>query len=279
MEFLPIFFGLASAISWGAGDFNGGIAAKRSNAFGVVITAHCLSIVILVVTALMIREPIPPLESWFWGGAAGLGGGIGLLLLYRALAEGRMSVAAPVSALLAAAMPVTLGLFTDSPPGVWTLLGFGLALTAVWLISAEKGLSIRFADLTLPLLAGVSFGAFFIFLHRASLTSILWPMVAVRIVSISSLLGFAILTRQPWLPTRSSLLPIILSGLLDTAGNAFYSLSAQIGRADVAAVLSSLYPGSTVLLAWMILKEKISRTQVWGIGLALVAIVLMTISL
>jgi len=273
----PILFGLLSALTWGAGDFNGGLAAKRSNPYGVVAVAHAISLGLLLVLIPIIGEPIPPIQDWLWGGAAGLTGGIGLLLLYRSLAEGRMSVAAPVSAVLAASLPVFVGIFQDGNPGALVLLGFILALAAVWLVSGGEGLSIRFDDLRQPFIAGIAFGAFFICLERASQTSLWWPLVAIRIVSISSLLGYAMLTRQPWLPKRESLVPILLSSVLDTLGNATYALSARMGRLDVAAVLGSLYPGTTVLLAWVFLKERITRVQTIGILLALAAIVMLTL--
>jgi uncharacterized membrane protein len=273
----PIIFGLLAALTWGAGDFNGGLAAKRSNPYGVVAVAHAFSLVLLLILIAIIREPIPPIRDWLWGGASGLTGGIGLLLLYRSLAEGRMSVAAPVSAVLAAALPVMVGIFQDGNPGALVLLGFTLALAAVWLVSGGEELSLRFANLRQPVIAGIAFGAFFICLERASQSSLWWPLVAIRIVSISSLLGFAILTRQPWLPKRESLVPILLSSVLDTLGNATYALSARLGRLDVAAVLGSLYPGATVLLAWVFLKERITRVQTIGILLALAAIVMLTI--
>ena len=274
---LSILLGLSAALTWGAGDFNGGLAAKRSNPYGVVAVAHTVSLGLLLVLVSLTGESVPPLHDWLWGGAAGLAGGIGLLILYRALAQGCMSVAAPVSALLAAALPVVVGIFMDGNPGAWVLLGFLLALIAVWLVSGGEGLIIRVDDLRQPVTAGIAFGAFFIFMERASQTSLLWPLVAVRIVSISSLLGFAILTRQPWIPKRESLVPILLSSVLDTIGNASYALSARPGRLDVAAVLGSLYPGATVLLAWAFLKEKISRIQTVGILLTLSAIIMLTI--
>jgi len=273
----PILLGLLSALAWGSGDFNGGLAVKRSNPYGVVVVAHTLSLILLLLLVAITGESIPPVQDWLWGGAAGLFGGIGLLILYRALAAGRMSVAAPVSALLAAALPVVLGLVIEGSPGAWVMLGFGLALAAVWLVSGGEGVIIRFDDLRQPVIAGVAFGAFFIFLERASHTSLLWPLVAVRIVSISSMLGYAVLTRQPWKPARESLVPILLSSVLDTVGNAAYALSARMGRLDVAAVLGSLYPGATVILAWVILKERITPVQTAGILLSLCAIILLTL--
>jgi len=277
MEYSAIFFGLVSAVTWGAGDFSGGMAVKRTNPYGAVIGAHVISLTLLVALGLIIGEPVPPLHDWLWGGAAGLGGGIGLALLYSALASGQMSVAAPVSALVAATLPVLVGAFSDGLPGIGTLIGFGLALTAVWLISGGVGLEFNFERLRMPVLAGVGFGAFFIFIHQGSSLSIIWPLVATRIASISSLLIFSVVTRQPWIPTRNSWIPIIMSSLLDSAGNAFYALSARAGRMDVAAVLGSLYPGSTVLLAWFILKERVSPLQMLGILIAFAAIILITL--
>ena len=277
MEYTAVFFGLVSAVTWGAGDFSGGMAVKRTNPYGAVIAAHAFSLVLLLVLGIITGEPVPPLRDWLWGGAAGIGGGIGLALLYSALAAGQMSIAAPVSALVAAMLPVLVGGFSEGLPDWGTLIGFGLALTAVWLISGGIGLKFQPQKLRLPFLAGLCFGAFFIFIHQGSSLSILWPLVATRIASITSLLIFSIVTRQSWIPTRNSWLLIIMSSLLDSAGNVFYALSARLGRMDVAAVLGSLYPGSTVLLAWFILKERVSPLQMIGILVALVAIVLITL--
>jgi drug/metabolite transporter (DMT)-like permease len=274
LEYSAVFFGLVSAVTWGAGDFSGGMAVKRTNPYGVVIAAHVISLVLLSVLGVATGEPIPPLHDWLWGGAAGIAGGIGLTLLYSALASGQMSIAAPISALVAAALPVLVEAFSEKLPGWGVLTGFVFALTAVWLISGGVGLEIQPKKIRLPFLAGVGFGLFFIFLHQGSSSSIFWTLVATRIASISSLLIFSIITRQPWMPTRDSWLPIIMSSILDSAGNAFYALSARMGRMDVAAVLGSLYPGSTVLLAWFILKERVSPLQMVGIFIALVAIVL-----
>jgi uncharacterized membrane protein len=277
MPSIAILFGLLSALTWGAGDFNGGLAVKRSNPYGVIAVAHTVSLLLLLITVFIVGEPIPPMHDWLWGGASGLAGGIGLMLLYRSLAEGRMSVAAPVSAVVAAILPVLIGLLQDGLPGLWILIGFALALVAVWLVSGGEGLAIRFDDLRMPVMAGIAFGAFFIFIERASQTALLWPLIAVRIVSVSTMLGYALLTHQDWIPKRESMVPLLLSSLLDTFGNAFYALSARTGRLDVAAVLGALYPGATVLLAWVFLKEEISRVQTIGILLALGAIILLTL--
>lgn len=272
----PILFGLSAALTWGAGDFSGGFASKRTKALSVVIVAHGFSMVLLLVAAFFLREPLPPLSVWLWGGLAGLGGAFGLVLLYTALAGGRMSMAAPVSALVAAAIPVTFAALTDGLPSLWVLAGFGLALAAIWLVSNGGSARLSLMDLRLPVLAGLTFGFFFTTLHLASGESVIYPLIAVRIASISSLLLFSFFTRQSVAPARASLFPILMSGLLDTLGNGAYALAAQLGRVDIAAVLGSLYPGATVLLAWILLKEHINRQQVLGIAAALAAIALIT---
>jgi drug/metabolite transporter (DMT)-like permease len=277
LEYSAVFFGLVSAVTWGAGDFSGGMAVKRTNPYGVVIAAHSFSLILLTILGIVTGEPVPPLHDWLWGGAAGIGGCVGLTLLYSALASGQMSIAAPVSALVAAALPVLVGVFSEVLPGFGTLIGFVLALAAVWLISGGTGLRLQPEKLRVPIIAGASFGLFFIFLHQGTSSSIFWTLAATRIASITCLLIFSMVTRQPWIPTRDSWLPILMSSLLDTAGNAFYAISARMGRMDVAAVLGSLYPGSTVLLAWFILKERVSPLQMLGILIALAAIVLITL--
>ena len=244
MPTLPILLGLLSALTWGAADFGGGLTTKRTSALGVVLGSHLISLVAFLVLAISFNERFPPLHDWLFALAAGLAGGIGLMLLYRALAEGKMSVAAPVSALVAAAIPVFVASLND---------------------------------LGLPLSAGVTFGLFFVLLHQASGTTILWPIVAARIGSLTGLLGYARLKRQGWIPSRELGGWLAFIGLIDAAGTACYALSARLGRLDVAAVLGSLYPGATVLLAWVFLKERISRLQVFGILLALGAIVMLTL--
>ena len=274
----PIIFGLLSALTWGAADFGGGLASKRTNSYGVVIGSHTISLTAFLILALVMKEPVPPVRDWLYGAVAGLAGGIGLMLLYRALAEGKMSIAAPVSAVVAAAIPVVVAGLSQGLPEILTLLGFVLALSAVWLLSSGEAITqIRIKGLTLPLTAGIVFGLFFILLHQASGQSIVWPVVATRIGSITGLLAYTGLTRQKWVPPRGHWNLLAFIGIIDAAGTACYALSARLGRMDIAAVLGSLYPGATVLLAWVFLKENISRIQTLGILLALGAIILLTL--
>jgi drug/metabolite transporter (DMT)-like permease len=273
-DFAPIALGLASAASWGAGDFSGGLATKRTGVYGVVIASQAVGGTMLMGLALLFGESVPPLADLLWGGLGGLAGAVGLLALYRALAAGRMGVAAPVSAVVAAAIPVVVGALVEGWPGALQLIGFGLALVAVWLISRSDEAALRVYDLGLPLVAGVGFGIFFIAIDHAGRSSVLWPVVAARTLSMTLLAATARLMRQPPLPDFAHWKLIALSGVLDAGGNAFYALAAHVGRLDVAAVLGSLYPASTVWLAWLILKERLTRAQWAGVGVALAAIVL-----
>lgn len=275
---LSIIYGIASAGTWGAADFIGGLASKRTSPYRVLFLAEIAGLIPFTALALLTREPIPSTSDLLWGAGSSLVGLMGLVILYRALAEGQMTIAAPVSALFAALIPVIFGFFTLGAPSLATMIGFGLAFLAVWLISQTDGANWRFsfADLRLPLLSGFFFGLYFILIHRATLNAFFWPLVMARFAGLVALGLYALIRRQPAMPPRSVWGFCITNGVIDIGGNAFYVLSAQTGRIDVAAVLGALYPASTVLLAWIFLREKITPVQTFGVLLAFAAIVLFT---
>ncbi|NJC94979.1 MAG: EamA family transporter [Anaerolineales bacterium] len=276
---LPIFYGLISSASWGAADFIGGLATKKSTSIRVLYLAEIAGFIPFLVLAILTREPIPAVKDLLMGAFASLIGLGGLVFLYRALAEGSMTITAPVSALFAALIPVVFGLFTLGIPSLATLIGFGLAFLAVWLISQTDSTNWRFSlsDLRLPLISGFFFGFYFIVIYQATLNSFFWTLTAARFAGFVALGLFALITRQSPMPPRETWTLCILNGVIDIAGNGFYVLSAQAGRIDVAAVLGALYPASTVLLAWIFLKERISLVQTLGIICAFIAIVLFTV--
>ena len=282
---LSIIYGIASAATWGAADFIGGLASKRTSPYRVLFLAEIAGLIPFTVLALLTREPIPATVDLLWGAISSLVGLAGLMILYRALADGQMTIAAPVSALFAALIPVIFGFFTLGAPSFTTLIGFGLAFFAVWLISQTDSSNWRFLlrgpgslrDLRLPLLSGLFFGLYFIVIHRATLNAFFWPLVAARFAGFAAFGLYALLTRQAAMPPRVVWGFCIINGVIDIGGNVFYILSAQTGRMDVAAVLGALYPASTVLLAWVFLKERISWIQTFGVFLVFSAIVLFTI--
>jgi drug/metabolite transporter (DMT)-like permease len=276
-----ILFGLSSALSWGAADFCGGLASRKAKAYQAVLFGEAIGLATLLAAAFLSGEAPIGWFAWSLCSIAGSMGVLGLLLLFRAMTKGQMSVAAPVSALTAAILPVIVGSFVDGFPGWLTLAGFTLALAAIWFISqpdgGPKSLRLRLADLSLPLIAGVSFGVYFILLHRGSQEGLFWPMVSSRLSGVVTMMVYTLATRQPFQPPKSVWPLLILNGVLDVSGNGLYILAGQAGRLDVAAVLASLYPASTVLLAGLILHERLSRLQLAGILAALAAIVLMTV--
>jgi drug/metabolite transporter (DMT)-like permease len=283
---LSIIYGIVSAATWGAADFIGGLATKRTSPYRVLFLAEIAGLIPFTALALLTGEPIPSTLDLLWGAISSLVGLTGLTILYRALADGKMTTAAPVSALFAALIPVIFGFFTLGAPAPATMMGFGLAFLAVWLISQTdqthnrrfplQGLrSLR--DLRLPLLSGLFFGLYFIVIHRATLNAFFWPLVMARFAGFAAFGIYALLTHQPAMPPREVWGFCLINGVIDIAGNAFYILSAQTGRIDVAAVLGALYPASTVLLAWIFLQEKISPVQTFGVLLAFIAIILFTI--
>jgi drug/metabolite transporter (DMT)-like permease len=274
-------FGLLSALTWGAGDFTGGIVSRRAGVYRAAFYGEAAGLVLLLAALTFVREPLPAWSDLALSAAAGAIGSLGLLILFRALVEGQMSVAAPVSALMAAVLPVIVSALTEGLPSLAKYCGFALALVAIWLISqgegAQKKVHLHLADLQLPLASGVFFGIYFVLMHQGSQEATLWPMLAARLSGAVLLFFFATARHELGWPARTVQHLVALNAIGDIGGNTFYILAGQAGRLDVAAVLGSLYPGTTVLLAGLILHERLNRSQWTGILSALGAIVLMTV--
>ncbi len=274
-ETLALIFGLSSAVTWGAGDFSGGLATKQSPGLTVLFFSQLAGGILLAVLAPVLGEPFPSQSALAAGALAGIFGMLGLACLYRGLARGRMGIVAPLSAVITALVPVGFAFFSEGAPRPIQIAGFAVALAAVWCLTAANGRSgIDRQEIMLSVAAGGGFGLFFILIDQASRESILWPLAAARLASLVLIGAILVVTRQLALPDRHRLPIIILAGVLDTAGNAFFALAARMGRLDVAAVLSSLYPLSTVLLARFILKERLHRRQWAGVLAAVMALVL-----
>ena len=276
-ELSTVAFALAASISWGAGDFSGGLATRRAQVLSVVIGAYVVGLIMLIALALIWSEPFPSTLDLIWGSVAGLAGAVGLVAFYQALAVGRMGVVAPIAAMLSAAVPVLFGALIEGLPAPIQLIGFVLAFIAVGLISGLGVVKGRPEGLGLALLAGLGFGSFFILISRVSHGAVFWPLAAARLSSLLFLFAVVLIRRQKVLPEKSVWPVVFLAGVLDVAGNVFFVLATHTGRLDVAAILSSLYPAVTVLLATIILRERVTRLQTIGIFFALVAIPLISL--
>ncbi len=268
---------LGAAGIWGGGDYAGGIAAKRANVFRVVAGAHACGLIFMLLLALATREAIPSASSLEWGAVAGAVGAFGLAALYRGLAIGRMGIVAPVAAVVTGILPVLFGMRTEGLPDRIQLAGFALALVSIWLIARPSGEVGSNRGLGLAVLAGIMFGLFLIAGKQAGHQAVFWPLVSARAVSVSLVLLIVLFTPRDGRSMRGVWLPIVISGTCDSGANALYVAATQHGRLDVAAVLSSLYPASTVILARVLLKEHLSLTQNIGIVAALVSVALISL--
>ena len=274
---LAALFALSAALSWGAGDFTGGLASRRVGAFPTVVVSYVAGLLVLAAVALGRGEPLPaPIDLW-WGMVAGLAGVMGLGFLLRGFAEGRMGVVAPVSAVLSTSLPVAFAALTEGMPGGLQLVGFAVALAGLWLLSRPESVGGRPRGLGVALLAGLGFGGFYVIVSQVGANAVFWPLAGARLAALAALVPLALARRRPLVPRSAPLGLIALAGMLDAGGNLFFLLATQSGRLDVAAVLASLYPAITAVLAWLIAGERLTRWQVAGAGAALVAIVLITV--
>lgn len=286
-------------MSWGIGDFAGGIASRRSN---VLMTLLMTQIIGLLATAGLLAvssEELPRLPALGWAGLAGLSGVAGLGCLYLALSRGTMGLVAPLAALVGAALPALVGIVNGEPASPVLLSGMGLALCAVVVISlpdassaaqaAERGSSAR-SELMLIVLSGLGFAGFYLFIDqsRAAGGETWWPILIVRLAGLSAVLAglVGLIVRRaatgrgdrPSLRVPLTLLPLlVLSGLGDLGGNLFFLLANAAGSLAVAVVLSSLYPVVTALLARAFLHERLSRLRLIGVGAAIGGVVLIAL--
>jgi drug/metabolite transporter (DMT)-like permease len=278
---MAVLLALASAVVYGASDFLGGLASRRASVFGVVAVSQVVGLVALVALLPWLGGPVG-FADLGWGATAGLCGAVGLVVFFRALAGGTMSVIAPVTALTAAAVPVLVGVLGGDAIGRWAAVGIALALAAVVLVSAESGLSAlraaRPASVAPALAAGTAFGFFFVALDRTSADSGLTPLVTARLASLLLVVVLAAVRRRPMRVSRAALPLAALSGIGDMSANALFLLATQQpGQLAITGVLASLYPVSTVVLAQLLLRERLAKTQLTGLGAAVAAVVLITL--
>ena len=278
---MAVVLALASAVVYGAADFLGGLASRKTSVFSVVALSQLVGLGALLALLPWLGGPVGA-EDLAWGGAAGLAGAAGLVLFFRTLARGVMSVIAPVTAVTAAAVPVLVGLLSGDRIGPWAATGIVLALAAVVLVSAEGGLSAlraaRPASLAPALAAGSAFGLFFVLLDRTSAGAGLTPLVTARLASVGLVVALALAARQSLRVTRPALPLVAVSGVGDMTANALFLLATQAdGQLAITGVLASLYPVSTVVLAQLLLRERLIGAQVAGLGTAVAAVVLITL--
>ncbi len=277
---MGVVIALLAAVAYGAGDFFGGLATKREQVFVVVTWSGACGLVTALGAAAWLSPHVPAARDLELGALVGLIGGGAIACLYHGLAVGRMSVVAPLTAVIAAVMPVVYGVATGERPSTTVFAGIALALAAVGLISSASREDVagqpepQRSGLVQAVAAGAGFGLLYIVLSRTSHG--VWPLVAARAVSVTVAAAVGLLTGRFALPARSSAPSVLWSGVLDMAGNILYLVALRYTFVSIAAVLTSLYPASTVVLARLVLSERLSRWQWTGVccaalGIALIA--------
>lgn len=273
---------LASAMVGGA-DFAGGLTARRAPAVSVVVTSHLSGLAFVLVAAALAGADGPVAADLGWGAAAGVAGALGLVLLYHALATTRIAVAAPAAALTGAIVPVVFGVLAGERPQPLAWAGVGLALPALMLIPSGRGVdggaaALSGRALAIGAAAGVAFGLFGIFLSRTGDASGLWPLVGARLASIPAIGLLALGTRRPLVASPPALWWALGVGLADMAANVVFLAALQRGLLSLVVVITSLYPGFTILLARFVLREQITGRQAAGLGLAAAGIALISLA-
>ena len=276
---------LCSAALYGAADFLGGLGARRTSALVVVAGSQLTGLALLGVILPLLPHAAPSTRDFIWGGVAGLAGGVGVALLYRALAVGRMAVVAPTTAVCAVAIPMTAAMLLGERPAAGRLAGMGLAIVAIVLVSQQRRVAGEGGDhpltsrrlppgLQLALMSGVAIGLFFLALARTAATAGLWPLLAARVMSVGPFGVAAVVSgRSLRMPAPVAAI-VIAAGAVDMLANALYLIATRYGSLSVVVTLSSLYPASTVILARVVLGERLSAWQGVGIACALIAVVL-----
>ena len=281
---MPYLLAIASAILYGAADFTGGLATRRAGMLAVVVLSQLSGLVLLALLMPLLPHASPSRADLIWGATAGLTGGVGVALLYHALAIGRMAVVAPTTAVCAVAIPVMVSVLLGERPAPAAFAGIVLGVGSIVLVSqqtaAEPDAHAPSSTGRLPpgvgiaLVSGVAIGFFFLSLAQTRSEAGMWPILASRLTSVTLFTIIAAAGRHS-LRMPSRVLGIILvCGAIDMLANAFYLVAVRTGPLSVVVTLSSLYPASTVLLARVVLGERLNARQITGVGCALAAIVL-----
>ena len=270
---------LGSAVLYGAADFTGGLTTRRASTIPVVVFSQASGMLLLALMLPFLPDASPTQSDLLWGAGAGLTGGIGVALLYRALAIGAMSVVAPVTAVCAVALPVLFAVMQGERPALLAAVGLVIGVLSIILVSRQTVEQSALpgkknAGVGMALASGVLIGLFFITFSRAGSGAGMWPLLVARLVSVSLFVVIALIGRHSLTMPREALWLAIACGVMDMLANALYLIATRTGQLSIVVTLSSLYPASTVLLARLVLKERLNTWQLAGVGCALAAVVL-----
>ena len=278
---MAVVLALLTAVVYGSADFLGGKATRHVSAIGVTLVGQFFGIAVLGIATLVSGTPVPPVADWAWSALAGVLGSTGLVVFYKAMSSGHMTVAAPTAAVMGAVVPIIAGLLMGERPSAATLIAMPVAVAAIALISDILGPGHHRAPartVALAVLGGALFGFVFVALHQTTSDSGVWPVFIMRMTSIPYLAVLLLVTRSTLRGVRRHVAPTIGSGLLDSLANWLYVLAVREGLLSVVSVIVSLYPGTTMMLAVGVDDERVHRSQVFGVVLAAVAVCVMALN-
>jgi drug/metabolite transporter (DMT)-like permease len=270
-QFATAGYGLAAVLAWGTSDFLGGYATRRANAFLFTTVVNIGGLLLVGTLASASNAPLPSARSIAWVLAGGVSGGASLAIFYRALSSGRMGLTAPVAAVLGAAIPTVVSMFTEGLPGRIRIIGFVLAVAGLWLITrTEDGSSPE--GIGIAVLAGIGFAGFYLCVRQAGDASAFWIASFTRAGGLI-ITGVVVLLQGKFRDISATGVRWgLLTGCIDSLGTMLFVRASQSGRLDEAVVISSLYPAVTVLLARLFLHEHFTRWRFVGLLAALAAI-------
>jgi drug/metabolite transporter (DMT)-like permease len=272
---MPILLALFSALLYGVSDYCGGRAARSTSTFVVALIGVSASAVLTVVVVLLLGDPFPEAGDLGWSAAAGVASTVGITAFYFALANGAMTVVAPITAVVSAVVPVGVGLALGERPAGIALVGVALAIVAVALVSGVGGRAERPTPagiMLVAIVAGTGFGLLFVFLDRTSEASGLWPLLVAQVTSLLILSTVCVARRVRIAPRRPIAGLMVLAGCLAVVANISYLVATREGLLSLVAVITSMYPASTVVLATVLDHERMSNSQAVGLGLAVGAL-------
>ena len=276
---VPVALALGASLAWGASDFLAGLKSRSLALLWVLLVSQATGLVLVLTAALVLGEPLPGRDAALLAAGAGVAELVGFAALYKALAVGRMSVVAPISA-MAALLPIIAGLAAGHAPTGPQAFGMMLALAGAALASIEWGGDNRHAaaGVGLAVVAAFGFGAFFVGTDLAADDGALWAVTINRAVAVALLLAIVAASRRPSPLERDQIAPLAAVGVLDISANVMFAIALTVGMAAAVSVLGSLYPVATVVLARAVLREQLSFSQRGGVLAALAGIGLVSLA-
>lgn len=276
---MPIVLALGCAFVYGVADYCGGRAARDAPSVVVTVIGQLTSLVVALGVVVAFGTPVPTSDQLLWGALAGLASAFALVAFYHALSAGSMTVVAPITAVLSAVLPVIFGLVRGERPAVLGYLGMAVAVAAVALVSGLVGTrrtATRASTIGYACVAGIGFALIFVALGQTTSESGVWPLVSARVVSVTLLVIVAGAMGIGWRPRGVGVLAVA-TGVLDMAANVLFLLAARRGLLSIVVVVAALYPVSTVALAFLLDRERVSRSQTVGMAMAAAALIFVSL--